>query len=43
MRAARSAEALRLVTSRKFSLEVSLEFLNDDGMLYVSPKHIRIP
>ena len=42
MRAAGSDEALRLVTPRKFSLEESLEFLNDDEMLEVTPKNIRI-
>jgi GTP-binding protein len=42
MRAAGSDDALRLVTPRKFSLEESLEFLNDDEMLEVTPKNIRI-
>ena len=42
MRAAGSDEALRLVTPRKFSLEESLEFLNDDEMLEVTPKNTRI-
>lgn len=42
MRAAGSDEALRLVTPRKFSLEESLEFLNNDEMLEVTPKNIRI-
>ena len=42
MRAAGSDEALRLNTPRKFSLEESLEFLNDDEMLEVTPKHLRI-
>lgn len=42
MRAAGSDEALRLVTPRKLSLEESLEFLNDDEMLEVTPKNIRI-
>lgn len=42
MRAAGSDEALRLVTPRKFSLEESLEFINDDEMLEVTPKNIRI-
>ena len=42
MRAAGSDEALRLNTPRKFSLEESLEFLNDDEMLEVTPQHLRI-
>ena len=42
MRAAGSDEALRLNTPRKFSLEEAIEFLNDDEMLEVTPKNIRI-
>jgi len=42
MRAAGSDEALRLSTPRKFSLEEAIEFLNDDEMLEVTPKNIRI-
>jgi len=42
MRAAGSDEALRLNSIRKFSLEESIEFLNDDEMLEVTPKNIRI-
>lgn len=42
MRASGSDEALRLNTPRKFSLEESIEFLNDDEMLEVTPKNIRI-
>lgn len=42
MRAAGSDEALRLNTPRKFSLEESIEFLNDDEMLEITPKNIRI-
>ena len=42
MRAAGSDEALRLNTPRKFSLEESLEFLNNDEMLEVTPLHLRI-
>ena len=42
MRAAGSDEALRLSTPRHLSLEESLEFLNDDEMLEVTPKNIRI-
>jgi len=42
MRAAGSDEALRLNTPSKFSLEEAIEFLNDDEMLEVTPKNIRI-
>ena len=42
MRSSASDEALRLVTPKKFSLEESLEFLNDDEMMEVTPKSIRI-
>ncbi len=42
MRASGSDEALRLTTPRKFSLEEALEFINDDEMLEVTPKNIRI-
>lgn len=42
MRAAGSDEALRLNSIRKFSLEECLEFLNDDEMLEVTPKSLRI-
>lgn len=42
MRASGSDEALRLNTPRRFSLEESLEFINDDEMLEVTPKNIRI-
>jgi len=42
MRAAGSDEALRLNSIRRFSLEECLEFLNDDEMLEVTPKNLRI-
>ena len=42
IRSSGADEALRLVTPRKFSLEESLEFLNDDEMLEVTPKNTRI-
>ncbi len=42
MRAAGSDEALRLNSTRKFSLEEAIEFLNEDEMLEVTPKNIRI-
>lgn len=41
-RASGSDDALRLVPSRKLSLEDSLEFLADDELLEVTPKTIRI-
>lgn len=42
MRAAGSDEALRLSPPVKFSLEEAIEFINDDEMLEVTPKNIRI-
>ncbi|HRU83869.1 MAG TPA: translational GTPase TypA [Eubacteriales bacterium] len=42
IRAAGSDEALRLNATRKFSLEECLEFLNDDELLEVTPKSLRI-
>ena len=42
MRAAGSDEALRLTPIRKMSLEQCLEFLNDDELLEVTPKSLRI-
>ena len=42
MRASGSDEALRLIPPRKLSLEQSLEYLNEDELLEVTPKNIRI-
>ncbi|HKL94568.1 MAG TPA: translational GTPase TypA [Clostridia bacterium] len=42
MRASGTDEALRLVTPIKFSLEEAIEFINDDEMLEVTPKNVRI-
>lgn len=42
MRASGSDEALRLETPRRFSLEESIEFLEPDEMLEVTPKSLRI-
>ncbi len=42
MRASGSDEALRLVPPRKLSLEQSIEYLNDDELLEITPKNIRI-
>ncbi|MCL1901156.1 MAG: translational GTPase TypA [Firmicutes bacterium] len=42
MRSSSSDEALRLTTPRKLSLEECLEFMNEDEMLEVTPKNVRI-
>ncbi len=42
MRAAGSDEALRLVPPTVLSLEQSLEFINDDELVEVTPKNIRL-
>ena len=42
MRAAGSDEALKLVTPRVFSLEESIEFINADERLEITPQNIRI-
>ena len=42
MRAAGSDEALRLTTPTVLSLEQCLEFINDDEMLEITPKNVRI-
>jgi len=42
MRASGSDEALRLVTPRDMSLEQCIEYLNEDELLEVTPKTIRI-
>lgn len=42
MRASGADEALRLVPPRILSLEEAIEFLNDDELLEVTPKSIRI-
>ena len=42
MRAAGSDEALRLTTPTVLSLEQSLEFINDDELVEVTPKSIRL-
>ena len=42
MRAAGSDEALRLTPPRKLSLEEALEFIDDDELVEVTPKNIRI-
>ena len=42
MRASGSDDALRLVPCKTMSLEESLEFINDDELLEITPKSIRV-
>lgn len=42
MRSSGADEALRLIPAKNMSLEESLEFLNDDEILEVTPLHLRI-
>ena len=42
IRAANTDEALRLVPSRQFTLEQAMEFINDDELVEVTPKSIRL-
>lgn len=42
MRAAGSDEALRLIPPKKMSLEECIEFINEDEILEVTPKNIRM-
>jgi Predicted membrane GTPase involved in stress response len=42
MRASGSDEALKLIPPSRLSLEQSLEFINDDELVEVTPKNIRI-
>ena len=42
MRASGSDEALRLIPPRRLSLEECLEFINDDELLEITPKTLRI-
>ena len=41
-RASGSDEALRLTPPRRMSLEESIEYMNDDELLEVTPQHYRI-
>lgn len=41
-RASGSDDALRLIPYKRMSLEESLEFINDDELVEVTPKTIRI-
>jgi GTP-binding protein len=42
MRAASADEAIRLVPPRLLSLEQSIEFINDEELVEITPKHIRM-
>ena len=42
IRSAGADEALKLTPPRKLSLEEALEFINDDELIEVTPKSIRI-
>ena len=42
MRASTADEAIRIIPARKLSLEQSIEFINDDELVEVTPKSIRL-
>jgi GTP-binding protein len=42
MRASTADEAIRLIPPRKLSLEQSIEFINDDELVEITPKNIRL-
>jgi GTP-binding protein len=42
MRASSADEAIRIVPPRKLSLEQAIEFINDDELVEVTPKNIRL-
>ncbi|HTM05204.1 MAG TPA: translational GTPase TypA [Vicinamibacterales bacterium] len=42
MRASTADEAIRIVPPRKLSLEQAIEFINDDELVEVTPKNIRL-
>ena len=42
MRASTADEAIRIVPPRMLSLEQSIEFINDDELVEVTPKNIRL-
>ena len=42
MRSSSADEALRLITPRIMSLEQCLEYINDDELVEVTPKNLRI-
>jgi GTP-binding protein len=42
MRASTADEAIRLIPPRLLSLEQAIEFINDDELVEVTPKHVRV-
>jgi GTP-binding protein len=42
MRASTADEAIRIIPPRKLSLEQAIEFINDDELVEVTPKNIRL-
>ena len=42
MRASTADEAIRLIPPRKLGLEQAIEFINDDELVEVTPKSIRL-
>jgi GTP-binding protein len=42
IRAAGAGEALRLIPPRQFSLELAMEYINDDELVEVTPGSIRL-
>jgi GTP-binding protein len=42
IRAAHADEALRLVPPRRFTLEQAMEYIDDDELVEVTPKSIRL-
>ena len=42
MRASTADEAIRLIPPRRLSLELAIEFINDDELVEVTPKNLRL-
>jgi GTP-binding protein len=42
MRASTADEAIRLIPPRKLGLEQAIEFINDDELVEVTPRSIRV-
>ena len=42
MRASTADEAVRLIPARKLGLEQAIEFINDDELVEITPKSIRL-
>jgi GTP-binding protein len=42
MRASTADEAIRLIPPRRLSLEQAIEFINDDELVEITPKSIRL-